>query len=131
MELALGGGEKGQVEGSCWMALLDTNSRAAREYSSGREVLQRKGEQAATFLNLELTGALATGPAIVEQSRPGESCRQELNKEREELQEAVLRETSKQIGGELCKVLKSLEGHLVEGISYQTSIIINWTPFEL
>ena len=54
--------------------------------------MQTEGEQASTFLNLELTGALAAGPSIVEQSRPGESCRQVVTKEREELKEAVLRE---------------------------------------
>ena len=91
VELALGV-EEVEGEGSWWRTLLDTDSRTAREYSICWQVLQREGELAATFLNLELTGALATGPAIVEQTRPGESCRQELTKEREELQEAVLRE---------------------------------------
>ena len=75
-----------------WRALLNSNSRTAREYSNCWEIMQTEGEQASTFLNLELTGALAAGPSIVEQSRPGESCRQVVTKEREELKEAVLRE---------------------------------------
>ena len=91
VELALGG-EEVEGEGSWWRALLDSDSRTAREYSNCWDILQREGEQASGFLNLELTGALATGPAIVEQSRPGESCRQVVTKEREELKEAVLRE---------------------------------------
>ena len=51
----------------------------------------REGEQSAIYLNTALTGALATGPAIVEQSEPGQSCRQMLTKQREELKEVLVR----------------------------------------
>ena len=91
VELALGE-ERVEGEVGWWRALMDTDSRTAREYSNCWDILLREGEQAATFLDVELTGALASGPAIVEQSRPGESCRQLLTMKREELKEAVLRE---------------------------------------
>ena len=42
VELALGGE---QVDTGWWRALLDTNSRTAREYSNCWDILQREGEQ--------------------------------------------------------------------------------------
>ena len=45
-----------------------------------------------TFLNLELTGALSSGPATVGSVREGGSTRQLVTEQREELREAVLAE---------------------------------------
>ena len=89
VELALGGE---QADRNWWRQLLDEDSRTAREYTTCWEILQREGEQSSVYLQKEFSGALATGPAIVEQSRSGESCRQALTKQREELKEAVMRE---------------------------------------
>ena len=54
--------------------------------------LQREGQQIATFIDKELEGALAAGPAVVDGSRAGSSCRQALTEQIEELREAALRE---------------------------------------
>ena len=51
---------------------------AAVQCSDCWDILQREGEQSANYLNMEPTGALATGSAKEEQSGPGQSCRQEL-----------------------------------------------------
>ena len=45
-----------------------------------------------TFLNLELTGALSSGPATVGSVREGGSSRQMVTEQREEMREAVLAE---------------------------------------
>ena len=52
-----------------------TTGPTAREYSSCWEILQREGEQSLVYLQKEFTGALATDPAVVEQSVSGDSCR--------------------------------------------------------
>ena len=71
--------------------LLNTNGRTVKDFSNCWEILSREEEQSAIYLNTTLTGALATGPAIVEQSEPGQSCRQMLTKQREELKEVLVR----------------------------------------
>ena len=78
--------------GGWWRELLDEDSRTTREYSRCWEILQREGQQSSDYLQKEFTGALSTGPAIVEQSGSGENSRQALTKQREELKEAVMRE---------------------------------------
>ena len=54
--------------------------------------MQREGEQSANYLHTKLTGVLATGPAIVDQSGPVQSCMQDLTKQGEELKEVMVRE---------------------------------------
>ena len=44
----------------------------------------------AAFLNMELTGALSTGPGMAGNLGEGESSRQMLTEQREEMREAVL-----------------------------------------
>ena len=87
VEMALGdeGAERGW-----WRTLLDSDSRTGQEYGTSWEVLQREGEQMTTYLGKEFDGPLATGPAIVEERRPGDSCRQVITVQREELREAVV-----------------------------------------
>ena len=89
VEMALGGGEADQ---GWWRSLLESGSRTGAEYGACWTKLQREGQQIATFIGKELDGALATGPAVAEDSRGGTSCRQALTGQCEELREAALRE---------------------------------------
>ena len=89
VEMALGGGE---AEQGSWRTSLESGSRSGVGYGACWTKLQRGGQQIATFIGKELDRSLATGPAVVEDSRGGPSCRQALTGHCEELREAALRE---------------------------------------
>ena len=78
--------------------------------------MQREGEQSANYLNTKLTGVLATGPAIVDQSGPVQSCMQDLTKQGEELKEVMVREALvrhpdfRQAGARLPSVRQVVDG---------------------
>ena len=89
VEMALGGEE---AEEGWWQSLLESGSKTGQEYGASWRLLQTEGEQLSTFLNLELNGALSSGPATVGSVREGGSSRQLVTEQREEMREAVLAE---------------------------------------
>ena len=100
VEMAFGGEE---AEEGWWQTLLDSGSRTGEEFSSSWSSLQREGEQMAAFLNIELTGALSTGPGMAGNLGDGESSRQMLTEQREEMREAVLAEALKRHGDQAAR----------------------------
>ena len=88
VEQALGGEE---AEQGWWRTLLESGARTGREYDACWKKLQREGQQIATFIDKELEGTLAAGPAMVD-GRAGNRCRQALTEQIEELREAALRD---------------------------------------
>ena len=89
VEMSLGGEE---AEDRWWQFLLESGTQTGQEFGDSWQLLQREGEQCTTYLGKEFEGALAAGPAIMADSRPGGNCRQVVTEQREELKEAVVRE---------------------------------------
>ena len=71
VEMALGG--DGAREG-WWRTLLESDTRTGLEYGASWGNLRKEGEQCATYLGKEFDGALAKGPATVEDSKTGEEA---------------------------------------------------------
>ena len=69
---------------------------AAEEFKASWQLLQREGEQICDFLSVEFEGALAKGAANAEGLMEGESSRQVVTEQREELREAMLAKALKQ-----------------------------------
>ena len=88
----MGGREAGEL---WWRALLNSNTRTGQELRECWDLLQREGEhreQCSNFLDKELDGALEKGPAIASELAEGQSSRQVVTEQREELREAIIRE---------------------------------------
>ena len=84
LELALSGNEE---EAGWWRTLLEGGSRTGEEVEAS---WQREGEQIRDFLSVEFEGALAKGATNAEGLMEGESSRQVVTEQREELREAML-----------------------------------------
>ena len=93
LELAFGGNEE---EAGWWRTLLEGGSRTGEEFKASWQLLQREGEQICDFLSVEFEGALARGADNAEGLTEGESSRQEVTEQREELREAMLAKALKQ-----------------------------------
>ena len=68
------------------------NTRTGEEYRAAWDLLQREAVQCSTYLGKELEGSLAKGPDIAGELEEGQSSRQLITEQREQLREAVLRE---------------------------------------
>ena len=78
-------------EGDSWVrSLLQSDTRTGREFSQSWTALQAEGHQCTNFLGSVLEGTLARGPSNAEDNEPGQSSRQRVTEQREELREAVL-----------------------------------------
>ena len=85
----LGAGGRGEQ----WRrALLGSNSRTGEEYRAAWDLLQREAEQCSTYLGEELEDTLVKGPDIAAELEEGQSSRQLITEQREQLRESVLRE---------------------------------------
>ena len=71
---------------------MGSNTRTGEEYGAAWDLLQREAEQCSTYLGKELEGTLAKGPDIAGKLEEGQSSRQLITEQREQLREAVLRE---------------------------------------
>ena len=71
---------------------MGSNSRTGQEFRAAWEELQREGEQCSTYLGKELEDSMAKGPDIAAELEEGQSSRQLLTEQREQLREAVLKE---------------------------------------
>ena len=87
VEMAYGG-----MEAGWWQNLQDSGCRTGTEFEASWKRLQSEGEQLCAFLNFDFTGTLAVGPAAAMSLKEGESSRQALTVQREELREAALGE---------------------------------------
>ena len=76
--------------------MSEGGSRTGEEFKASWQSLQREGEQICNFLSVEFEGALARGADNAEGLMEGESSRQEVTGQREELREAMLAKALKQ-----------------------------------
>ena len=79
-------------EAQWWRHLLDSNTRTGHEFRECWDLLQREANECCNYLGRELEGTIAIGPDIAIELREGDSSRQALTEQREELREAVVRE---------------------------------------
>ena len=84
------GGDGGEAQ--WWRHLLDSNTRTGHEFRECWDLLQREANECCNYLGRELEGTIAIGPDIAIELREGDSSRQALTEQREELREAVVRE---------------------------------------
>ena len=83
------GGDGGEAQ--WWRHLLDSNTRTGHEFRECWDLLQREANECCNYLGRELEGTIAIGPDIAIELRGGDSSRQALTEQREELREAVVR----------------------------------------
>ena len=96
VEMAFGGREG-------WRQDLDSGCRTGVEFTNCWRVLQTEAEQVSAFLNLEISGPLAEGPATADSLREGTTSRQPLTEQREELREAALAEALRRYGDQAAR----------------------------
>ena len=84
------GGDGGEAQ--WWRHLLDSNTRTGHEFRECWDLLQREANECCNYLGRELEGTIAIGPDIAIELREGDSSRQALTKQREEMKEELRRQ---------------------------------------